>query len=54
MLEVSIVAEGHLLMYLYQYLQMSDLWVAPYTVHHIFSPLYLRNAILVPLKRYTS
>jgi hypothetical protein len=37
--EVSIAAEGQLLLcsYLFQYLQMSDLWITFYTVHPIFA-----------------
>jgi len=35
MVELSTAVEGQLLIYVFHYLQMSDLWVASYTVHRI-------------------
>jgi hypothetical protein len=40
MVELSAAVEGQLLIYMFQYLQMSDLWVASYTVHHILPVHY--------------
>jgi len=47
MVESSTAVEGQLLMHIFQYLQMSDLWVASYTVYRILPVHYAASEHMI-------